>query len=666
MTAGNNHTDWQQATRDLVAFLSEACAPPSSEPTEAWAEKWVVVPDGPFAGSRWRLAFTPMAKWIFASQRNPRKKRITIMMCAQLLKTTSLLIMFLRNAKEDPASSMWVMAEADHMGEFVTKRLLPYIENCPLVAPLLIGSKKGLIQLETMNLMLRGSNSRAKLQSDPVRYVYCDERREWKPGSIDILRKRMRTFPNAMEISAGTAGKENDELHSDYREGSQTRAHINCLLCGHSQPIRFGREVTSLWPQARECGGFVWEKNETTKPNGVWNYPEVKKTVRFECENPQCRAHFTNQQKYELLRTMHPHNYNPNAPEEYDSFSASAFEAVWESCDWDKLVEEFLKAVEAARKGNLEPLKTFITETLGEPWQEQLGVIEEFGFLEARKQPYEFGEAWAEERVRFMAADRGQAGGEHYWWLVRAYGSFGKSRLIAHGRCNTKAELEEIRKQYGVRLANAMVDTGFKAQELYAFCLSTGWKAFKGDNVEYYLHRIQTKTGPKTIRVIWDKTTAIATAPDGRKMGQVDLFRYADEPTKDVLMDYMSGVQGEWSVPEKCGRELFKHYSSEVRREETDARGRVVSRWYQVRPENHWKDCEKIIHVAAIITKFVAGTTRPKMTVTVDEPSPAASATAPSQGGKTLTALANVRASMNGSGQKHVNAGADTSGDQKG
>ncbi len=49
---------------------------------------------------------------------------------------------------------------------------------------------------------------------------------------------------------------------------------------------------------------------------------------------------------------------------------------------------------------------------------DQLGVIEDFGFLDQRRAEYDFGEPWAEEHARFMAADRQAAGGEHYWWVA--------------------------------------------------------------------------------------------------------------------------------------------------------------------------------------------------------------------------------------------------------
>ena len=599
-----NETDWQDSADEFGEFLSTVCSPPSDEPTEAFAEKYVVVQDGPFAGSTWRLQFTPFAKFIFAGCRKPGVKRVTIMMSAQYLKTISLIIIFLRNAAEDPADTMWVMADADQMGEFMEKRLIPNIEGCSPVAKIYRGKTKSLLRFETFNLLLRGANSRAKLQSDPIRFVICDERREWKTGSIDLLRKRMRTFPHAMEISAGTAGKENDELHCDYLEGSQTRAHIRCSKCGHSQPIRFGRDATTLWPKPRPCGGFFWETNEVTKPNSEWNFIELAKTVRFECENPDCKHRYSNAEKYDLIRTMHPHDYNPTAPPENKSFGGSAFEAIWESCDWDKLVIEFLKAVENAKRGNIEPLKAFITETLGEPWKDEIGVVDDFGFLESRRQDYDFGDVWPEEITRFMSADRQEAGGEHYWYVIRAYGPNGKSRLVMYGRAMSTTELEEIRKKYNVPVLNSMIDSGFKASEVYKFCLSTGWKPFKGDDAECFFHR--NPRLQKTVRRVYERTLVdpfFATSNQGRRT--LGLYRWSNNAVKDMLMAFMTGLSGEWTIPKKTPKAYMQQVTAERREEVTDLNGRVKFIWKRKLRDNHLFDCELQIHVAAIITKTI-------------------------------------------------------------
>ncbi len=44
---------------------------------------------------------------------------------------------------------------------------------------------------------------------------------------------------------------------------------------------------------------------------------------------------------------------------------------------------------------------------------------------------------------------------------------FGKSRLLAYGRCTSKVELEEIRKQHGVSAGNCIMDSGYMANDVY-------------------------------------------------------------------------------------------------------------------------------------------------------------------------------------------------------
>ncbi len=98
-----------------------------------------------------------------------------------------------------------------------------------------------------------------------------------------------------------------------------------------------------------------------------------------------------------------------------------------------------------------------------------------------RKADYDFGDPWPsrEDPDRSQRTDRHEG-------ASTTSGSAGcsdpgcASRLVSYGRCNTTSELEEIRKQLNVPVVNAMIDTGFKASEVYRFCMATGWKAMKG------------------------------------------------------------------------------------------------------------------------------------------------------------------------------------------
>ncbi|MGN6556215.1 MAG: terminase gpA endonuclease subunit, partial [Verrucomicrobiota bacterium] len=288
------------------------------------------------------------------------------------------------------------------------------------------------------------------------------------------------------------------------------------------------------------------------------------------------------------------------------SFTWNALLPWWVS--WKGIVKEYLLAIEAARNGNIEPMRTFVTETLAESWEDRLGVIEDFGFLEARKANYEYGEVWPEEVIRFMAADKQERGGEHYWWVIRAFGPNGKSRLIAHGNAKTKAELETIRKQYGAVAANSMIDSGYMAQDVYRFCGATGWKCFKGDSGDFYTVPVQDPKNPTrfvTVRRIWRKTKAVVyNSQTKRRIGDIPLFTFCGAPTKDLLLEYMTGLVGDWTLPRITAKEYMRQLTGERREEHRDPKGVISFFWKRV-SDNHYFDCEQMILIAAIITKTI-------------------------------------------------------------
>lgn len=616
MPVADDSYKYAEAEAFVCGLITSATKPPDRSPSWSWCERNVVLDGaGPLPG-RYSTAFTPMVRDVMEAMQHRKTKRVVVMVSAQSAKTQLALNFLNWSISQDAGSTMWVMANADHVNEFVQKRLIPSIENCKANVGALPTDrrlcKRGLIQFPTMNLMLRGSNSRSKLQSDPVRRIFCDERREWKPGAIDLLRKRQRTFHNAIEVSLGTAGRVNDELHNDFLDGSQTCFHFRCPKCNHSQRFRWGPQTT-LFRDNRESahvvvadppakGGVVWETSDSTRPGGRWDFAAVAKTVRYECE--QCGERFDSGDKMRLLETLHPVDYNPAAPRHLRSYNWNAIYMLWESCSWGDLVIEFLRAVEAAKIGNKEPMIAFITETLGEPWEDHLGEIEEWGFLEHRRGNYTFGDAWPDERARFLAADVQESGGQHYWWVVRAFGPFGQSRLISYGRCTTTAELEQIRSTYNVSTRNSMIDTGFKATEVYRFCQSTGWKAFKGDEQEFYAHK---GAGDKVARRIWTHSLidpASGTRLSGR-VNRIPLFRFSGNATKDALVEHMQGIVGEWTIPRDTPVDYFRQMTAERRCEQQDTKGRLSYFWRRVRRDNHLWDCELMILVAAIITKVV-------------------------------------------------------------
>jgi phage terminase large subunit GpA-like protein len=212
------------------------------------------------------------------------------------------------------------------------------------------------------------------------------------------------------------------------------------------------------------------------------------------------------------------------------------------------------------------------------------------------------------EKTRFLAADRQARGGEHYFWVARAFGPGGASRLIGYGRCNTTSELEEVRRQLNVPVVNSMIDTGFKASELYRFCLATGWKAMKGDDAEWFLS--QDPRTKKTVRRVWRRVLVDPTlgAKRSRARRHLPLFQWSNPSIKDHLALFTHGVVGQWTIPRKTGRDYIDQMTAEVREEREDSRGRIKVLWVQKRRDNHYLDCELMIDTAAVISGCLKAT----------------------------------------------------------
>jgi phage terminase large subunit GpA-like protein len=279
---------------------------------------------------------------------------------------------------------------------------------------------------------------------------------------------------------------------------------------------------------------------------------------------------------------------------------------------WRSLVEEFLDAQAALRMGDHQPLKAFINESLGEPWEDRLKEFTDYGFLEQVKRPYALGVPWAFEKIRFLSIDVQK---DHYRYVCRAFGMEGGnlvSRLIEYGRINTELEIEEARDRLNVTSRNVMMDSGHEAPRIYRMCAKYGWKAFKGTDQSYF--PAVDPTSGKRIRRLWSVShadPAMGTAMQGR-VKPVKLFLTAKPAIQDMLAEWMLGMGIEWSLPEDVGEDYLKEVTASKRVERTDAKGRVSYVWVQTRRDNHYEDCEHQIVVAALasgLVKFAAKTT---------------------------------------------------------
>jgi hypothetical protein len=124
----------------------------------------------------------------------------------------------------------------------------------------------------------------------------------------------------------------------------------------------------------------------------------------------------------------------------------------------------------------------------------------------------------------------------------------------------------------------------------------------KGEDAEWFLDRDpRTK---KTVRRVWRRALVDPTlgARKGRVRRHLPLFQWSNPSIKDHLALFTHGVVGQWTLPQKVGRDYVEQMTAEVPEEREDSRGRIKVLWVQKRQDNHYLDCELMIDVAAIVT----------------------------------------------------------------
>jgi phage terminase large subunit GpA-like protein len=547
-----------------------------------WAEDNFTVAVSPFPG-KWRADNSPWVKSFMEDFADNRIQSLSIMCSAQSAKTETMIALLCWLISEDPGPCMWVTSSDEEALKFANERLMPSLRACPSVAakmpdsPRLTKSRE--VYFPGMALEVVGSNAPSKLQSKPRRWLLLDEVRNWPPGALPMVLKRTRTFWNARRVVISTPDQQHDAVHQEFLMGDQRHYYSKCEGCNADMLL--------------EWDNLKWNVDEKTKPDGRYDFDVLAKTVRYECaacghahkDEPQVRRKLTD-------GIWKPHN--TKCPSNRRSYTWSAMLPPW--VRWRDLVEEFLSSKKALSWGDPQPLKTFITETLGQPWEDRLKYGKDAGYLESRRQEYKLLDTWEGEERRFLAADIQK---DHMFYVCRAFGQNGTSRLIDCGRISWFDDLRQKIKDLKVDDDDVAIDSGYLATQVYNEVTKSGyaWKPMKGDELENFM--------VDKVRQIWKDSLidpALGTTMQGR-VRPIRLFHFSNPSIKDLLNEYMHGVGPTWEIPENIQGDYLAQMHAEHREEAVDSYGKIKYRWVnKPRRPNHYFDCECMLVVAGLVT----------------------------------------------------------------
>lgn len=585
----------------VEASLRRGLAPrPEETPWQFGQRVCVFDNESPRRGNPWSSESAVFIREFMEAFADNRIRDLSARCSAQSAKTQTVEVLLAWLIENDPGPAMWLMANADDVKSFARRRLIPFLEACPPVAPLLPEDRRKRkvdeLILANMSLLLRGAQSKGKLSSNPVRYLFMDEVRDWPAWAKGTVEKRTRAYWNAKRVMISTADQENDAVDRAFLRGDQRRFMCLCPKCAFPQELQFGDE--------RSPFGLKWEKDSTTCPGDEWDYEALAKTIRYECQD--CHDTFLDVPRVRrmIVKPGHWKKHNLKADPARASFTWSALLPEW--VPWWESVKELLEAAAAKQRGDLEPLKTFVNETKGESWKDSLGEVRNWGFLEDRKAPYVLHRnspdsepwQWEAEIDRLLAIDVQGAGGRHYKWLCRAYAEGGASRLVDYGVGWSIAEMNEIIDALGVLHDDVGIDSGNWASEVYQNVIDSGrrWKAMKGDKAAFF--RVEGVRMPWT----WTEVDPYSGTAQEKSVPPLRLLIFSSSGAKDRLASYMNAVEGfaPWQIPHDVGDDYLAEVTAEERQEVVVRSGVIEHRWVPRRKANHWGDCEQMCMIMAI------------------------------------------------------------------
>jgi phage terminase large subunit GpA-like protein len=574
-----------------------ACQPADRRPPWQWCEENFFVTSGPMPG-RWKSSNSPWVKEFMEDFADNRVSTISVMCSAQSSKTETMLGLLNWLIDNDPGGCMWVTSNEEEALKFCTERAMKSLKACPKIMAQMPKSSTGELDRKLvksqeiffprMPLEFIGSNSEAKLQSKPRRWLLLDEVRNWPPGALPMVLKRTRAFWNARRVIISTPDAEHDPVHQEFLKGNQKHYYVKCPTCGHKQLL--------IWER------IGWDDNETTRPSGIWNFDAMAETIHFKCEDTDCPSHVVEKRikdhpvnRRKMVSEGEWREHNPGAPRSVRSYTWNAILPPW--VKWRDLVEEFINAHKALSWGDHEPLKTFINESLGQPWDDRLKYGDD-DYLEKRQEDYLLGKEWDDETHRFISFDVQK---DHFRFVCRAFGPIGSSRLIDYGKLMSWEEVRMKIKELHVDDDNVILDAAHRTAEVYKMVAESGyrWKPFWGDERRYFNFK-----GARTIFMADMIDPAMGSREQGR-VRPIRLITWSNPSAKDMLLMMMKGISGNWTISKHVTKEYLDQITAERREEFTDARGQVTFKWVRTRRDNHYGDCELMILVAAVINRII-------------------------------------------------------------
>lgn len=569
--------------------------PPPEQSISEWAEENIILPVG-VSGTPGPidLDLTPYMRGPLEAATDKRVSEIILCTSSQVAKTTFLTLVSLHTLAADPANQLFVFPTEGDANDFNTERYQPIIQSSPAIASLSRGRRgeftSDSVRLNGVHVSFRGANSASGLSSKPARLLVADEVDKWpqwtgrEAGPLDLLGERAKTYSDALLLKASTPTTPDGLIWRELSESTNERYNVPCPHCGAFQELVMGSspELGSpgiKWPErCRDPERILYE-------NLAW----------YECA--MCQGKIGDRHKPAMIRAgiwvprgqsiVDGKLVGPSPPAARKGYHLWAAYGLWAQSSFSSIAAKFLRS-----KGEPQRLMNFRNSWQGLTWEVTVNELDDGG-LRAKVDPT-YHQGTAKDGALLLTAGidvQSRNNLTYQYYVIRAWGKDEKSWLVREGISEGWEVLKSIlfdteyKDASGRRipLHMAIIDSGYKADEVYQFCALTGCFAYKGQA------RAHRHINVKQLETF-------------QGSGQTIPFVVADPSIFKSKLHRLIRSPGRWHLPSDIEEEYISHMTAEQQVSEVNKRsGRCEIVWKitsEGRP-NHLFDCEVLALIGA-------------------------------------------------------------------
>lgn len=365
---GSSDSALLDAARAVSELLREFLEPPRLMSCAAWADDYRQIVKGPEKG-RWRTSRTPyLLEPMNCTDPESPVQKVVMQFATQLGKSEVLYNALFKRIHLDPVDMMMVQPTLQDAKDHSRQRFMPTARKMVAVVERLpdMRSRDETNTWQTKEvrggatLFFAGANSARSLASKPLGFAVCDEI-DGYPLDVDgegepvaLVWERMSNFPARKMLLCSTPTlRDFSRIEGEYLASDRRRYWVPCPHCGEAQLLEWGAETDH---------GVKWLKTAAGAPRA--------ETAVYICMH--CAAAIEERSKTAMLAAGQWRAESPGAQRGLVAgFHLNKLYSPlgWKS--WAMLVEDWAKAQDAARAGDVSRLKTFINTSLAETWEEQ-------------------------------------------------------------------------------------------------------------------------------------------------------------------------------------------------------------------------------------------------------------------------------------------------------